>query len=326
MKVFLLLLLVLLGATAHGRILEPADEEEDTGVVQPDQLCVVDGNCAFWEECELFQCTLRCFSGRSTVEVKDRGTVSMSALKIGDSVLVEDGVFSKVHSFGHYQPKIEAEFLQIRTASANKPIEITADHLLYKHDTVTQKDQVVPAEKVKEGDYLILAEGGRPTQITSIHKVQSRGAFAPLTTSGNVAVNGILASSYVSRPWISEMVSGYALHVLQHGAATSHRIFCDWFQCEEETYDESTGFSPLVSFWFGLEQWQLKAATIPRALFLMVLAPGALCTMFIGQFHIAPVLTFIHLIAALVGVSVWMQRNDKKKVKASHFQKKVRVD
>jgi len=326
MKVSLLLLMALLGATAHGRILEPEGDEGDT--VQPDGLCFVDSDCVLWEECTAFSCTTRCFSGRSTVEVKDRGTVPMSALKIGDYVRVKDGAFSKVHGFGHYQPKIQAEFLQIQTASGmnqkEKPIEITTDHLLYKHDVITQKDQVVPAEKVRVGDYLIAAEG--PTQITSIHKVQSHGAFAPLTTSGNVAVNGILASCYVSRHWVSEMVSGYALHLLQHGAATSHRIFCNWFQCEEETYDEATGFSPLVSFWFGLEQWQLEVTTIPRALFFMVLAPFALCVLLIGQFHIAPVLTFIHLIAALVGVSVWMQRSDKKKIKESHFQKKVRVD
>jgi len=172
-----------------------------------------------------------CFSGNSIVEVQDRGRISMNALKIGDLVLTSNGTFAKVYSFGHYQQKAETEFLQIQASSVyqNQALEITKDHLLYVCNG-NRNFQIVPAGTVKVGDFLI-TESGEATPITSIRKVQRRGAYAPLTTNGNIVVNGVLASNYVSRAWLQGYLSGQTLHWLQHGAALPFRFFCSLAGC-----------------------------------------------------------------------------------------------
>jgi len=55
-----------------------------------------------------------CFSGRAEVQVQGKGAVRMDELSIGDAVQVADGAFSKVYSFGHYDPHCLAEFFADR--------------------------------------------------------------------------------------------------------------------------------------------------------------------------------------------------------------------
>jgi len=254
-----------------------------------------------------------CFSGRSMVEVEGHGAVPMDTLKVGDHVRVRNGSYSRVHSFGHYQPNAKGEFLQILTAgtrTSGKPLEITADHLLYVHNVMNKREEVVPAGEIKIGDYLV-TDGGT-AEVVAIHKTQTAGLYSPLTATGEIAVGGVLASNYVSRSWLESRVSGNALHLLQHGAATSHRIFCEWFGCQQETYDEVTGFSPLVAFWYRLEQWQLRLSILPRALFFTALAPLAFCAVCIGQINVAPIVTLLRLIIVMVGVFVWKHQAGNK--------------
>jgi hypothetical protein len=261
-----------------------------------------------------------CFSGRSLVDVQGQGTVPMDRLQIGDYVRVRNGSYSRVHSFGHYQPKAKGNFLQILTTDAGKPIEITAEHMIYVINTANKREEVVPAGEVKIGDCLV-ADGG-PTKVIAINKVRAVGLCSPLTTTGDIVVNGVLASNYVTRSWLPSRVPGGTLHLLQHGAAASHRMICEWFGCPPETYDEVTGFSPLVSFFFGLEQWQLRLGIVPRILFFSALAPFAILAFVVGMMSVAPVAAAIHLVVVLVGVFAWKQRASTKAKKTAAYAKK----
>lgn len=226
-----------------------------------------------------------CFSGDSTVNVQGKGIIRMDELSIGDSVRAADGSYSKVHSFGHYDAnaKSDYKYLQIATTGTtkDKPLKISMDHMLY-----TGNNKIVPARSLKVGDAVISSEEGA-IFVTSIKEVTSRGAYAPLTIAGNIAVNGIVASSYVSTAWMPDSaVPGALMHYLQHGATSGHRIFCSLpanAACpKKETYHDATGLSPQVQFWYEQEQWLLDLSSLPRAFLLLLVAPAALVVVTVG--------------------------------------------
>jgi len=59
-----------------------------------------------------------CFSGTSSLEVKDKGLITMESLEIGDFVRGHDGTYSQIYSFGHKDPEAHATFHQIETADS----------------------------------------------------------------------------------------------------------------------------------------------------------------------------------------------------------------
>ena len=243
-------------------------------------VCERDADCCDVKKCNSSKRCVAggsCFSERTTIEVDGKGVIPMKHLKINDWVRIGGDSYSRVHSFGHYQPNAWTVYLQIQVASDEKtkehhPLEITADHLMFIYDLAKMQQQAVPAGRLKVGDWIVSAEDTTPTQVSSITKVSRRGAYAPMTTTGGIAVGGILASNYVSRGWLHDRVSSQVLQWLQHGAAVPYRMYCSVSGCENETYDEETGFSPWVLFWYRLEQWQLGLNPILQALFLLVLA------------------------------------------------------
>jgi len=109
----------------------------------------------------------------------DKGYIAMSDLKVGDMVRTLDGRFDRVYSFGHYSPESRAEYLQIHAAGLKKPLELSADHMLFV------KGSAVPASSVVVGDKLNLsAEGLGSAEVQMIRTVVRSGAFAPFTMSG----------------------------------------------------------------------------------------------------------------------------------------------
>jgi len=253
-----------------------------------------------------------CFSGQSLVEVEGQGSTRMDALKIGDAVLTADGSYSKVYSFGHYDSNTKTEYLQIQVATDkyHHPLEITSEHLLYKHILQTKKKEAVPAGSIKVGDWIV-AENGAPVKVSSIAKVSRVGAYAPLTTTGNVVVNSILASNYMSRMWVKD-VPGQMLHYLQHGGTLPYRIYCTVVGCHGEIYNKETGFSPWVMFWYHIEQWQLGLHPILQALFFMVGAVPATLVVVVGMLLTVPIsTTFMHLMVCLAGYYIWKKAPGK---------------
>jgi len=240
----------------------------------------------------------------------------MDALKIGDMVQVADGSYAKVYSFGHKEPDRKALFLQIATDrmmnggdeyEEGPLLEISADHLLYvRKQGIPGNNELVPASMVKVGDALVSpSDDSKEQVVTSIGTVSSLGLYAPLTATGDIVVNGVVASNYVSRSWVSSSwISAQMLHWLQYGGTLPYRVYCSIKKggCEKETYHPETGFSPFVQFWYEWEQWQLDLPTMGRWAFLAALAVPAACTFLVGQALASSVL---HVIAVLLGYMIW---------------------
>jgi len=240
----------------------------------------------------------------------------MAELHIGDEVLNAGGTYSKVYSFGHFAPKMKMEYLQVRTASMmdkKHALEISSEHLIYIQDkkSKTSIRRLVAAGDLKVGDHL-WTETGLSSVILSIRKVQGEGAYAPLTTTGDILVNGIMASNYVTRGWLKMQIPGDALHYLQHGATLPVRLLCSLMNCAEEIYDDTTGYSSWVSFWFRIEQWQLALSPVVRIIFLGFLAAPAVLIMLLGKFLSMPMsFKVIHLIVAFAGFLIKRDRRAK---------------
>ena len=142
-----------------------------------------------------------CFSAKATLRVLDSNNnkgvsdVTMDKVSIGDMVLTADNAFEPVYAFGHFNTNKVADFIQIYTKGNKKPLEMTVNHLLF----VTNKAYPVTAGSLKVGDFVYSDNSDTPLAINKIKSVVSKdGVYAPLTPSGTILVDGILASTYVS--------------------------------------------------------------------------------------------------------------------------------
>jgi len=215
-----------------------------------------------------------CFSSDMQVTVRhpgddDGATIRkrMDELRIGDAVLTDAATetYTTVYSFGHYAPHIETEFLQIITDTKAAPLEITADHLLYRRNDGGAA-HLVPAGSLAVGDTLV----GNAT-VRAIRRVTKRGAYAPFTATGNLVVQGIQTSNYLALPpALAQQLSYEQQHWLQHLAYAPYRLYCQYSTCQKETYHEVTGLSGAVQMWlpvlYAVERWGLPTVTTALAL------------------------------------------------------------
>ena len=134
-----------------------------------------------------------CFPADATVQVQQKGLVAMKDLQMGDFVLTDAASqkYEPVYSFGHYDKNWQADFVQLETAQNS--LGLTANHLVY----LQGQRSPIRADQVQLGDS-IQTSTPASTPVTKISTVQNQGLFMPLTQSGKIMVNGILASSYVS--------------------------------------------------------------------------------------------------------------------------------
>jgi hypothetical protein len=202
-----------------------------------------------------------CFSGLSTVNVKDKGIILMKYLKIGDKVLSKNKEYQTVYSFSHYHTSKPTEYLQIHLSHSKDHLEISGDHLMFLAD----KKIPVPAAHVKVGDKLV-AQDEKSTvsstvKVTKIKKVTRNGLFAPFTADGTLVVNGVLASNFITfQDSDSLEIGGFKImsyHLLEHMFEMPHRISCTGLRgeglCTNETYDKEGN-----SKWSALGIWIAK--------------------------------------------------------------------
>eukprot|EP00547_Thalassionema_nitzschioides_P011086 CAMPEP_0194260622 /NCGR_PEP_ID=MMETSP0158-20130606/45602_1 /TAXON_ID=33649 /ORGANISM="Thalassionema nitzschioides, Strain L26-B" /LENGTH=886 /DNA_ID=CAMNT_0039000717 /DNA_START=39 /DNA_END=2698 /DNA_ORIENTATION=- len=181
-----------------------------------------------------------CFSGSSTVQVRDKGAVTLSDLSLGDMVQVAaDGRFEAVYSFGHKAPDMSAAFLQISTGSSRTPLEISADHMV-----LLGSGRQVPASMIKKGDYLVSPTSPENVVVTSVKTVQRKGVFAPFTPSGTIVVNDIVASNYIAYQGSEHLKVGsiqtpFTYQWVAHTFNSIHRLAVQLFGGKhKETYTE----------------------------------------------------------------------------------------
>ena len=179
----------------------------------------------------------------------------MDELQIGDKVLTGDGTYQTIYSFAHKTSSSSnlaplSDYLAIRTNAMKHPLEISPLHMLY-----LANGTLVAAENVQIGDLLLstpatLASKTKRTNdaaaaaaastvvVESISTVQRRGVYAPHSRSGNLVVNGVVASNYVvQHQAFPPSLSLERHHWMQHAACTPHRVYCQWVDCHDETYN-----------------------------------------------------------------------------------------
>ena len=147
-----------------------------------------------------------CFPSRSMVKVQNKeGEVQrkkVANLNVGDKVMGWDekrnrAVFSKVIMFAHLAPDAgDVEYLKITLEDGNE-ITLSGNHLVM----VGKQTKAILARKVKPGDILFNVNENQeisPKKVFAVEKVIEQGIFCPITLSGNVIVDNVLASCYAS--------------------------------------------------------------------------------------------------------------------------------
>mmetsp|Transcript_25370 Transcript_25370/g.42166 ORF Transcript_25370/g.42166 Transcript_25370/m.42166 type:complete len:865 (-) Transcript_25370:92-2686(-) len=248
-----------------------------------------------------------CFSDSGLVSVKDRrGTVSsieMKALTLGDHVLAGNGRYEKVYSFGHYEPGVTVEYLEIAFtghSTPTKPLEVTDSHMVF-----VSNDRAVPASSFLVGDR-VLSGTGDTLVVQSIRRVLRKGLYAPFTSSGTVVVNGVLSSCYMafegsaSMPLAAGMELSYQFSC--HLFFAPHRLWCSVAACDSQTYT-SKGLSywtdvPLkISLWLHDQSNVVKTVLI--AVYLLMYVPLGLFELLTWNASFAMKLLVAGIIAAL---------------------------
>lgn len=213
-----------------------------------------------------------CFSGQNSIVTRDRGTIRMDQLRVGDYVLTANNKMTKdsaaegnmyyerVYSFGHYNPSTKGSFLQL-----NHELELTANHMIY-----IQGKGFIPAGAVQIGDVMI-SSTKKEIVVHSIRSNISRiGVYAPFTLSGTILVNDILTSAYIALPQddftssffqLGSWSTPFTFQWLGHSYMAPHRIWCFWLGLPDPIKDEEG-----VSIWAGqsmkMIQWTLQKQPI----------------------------------------------------------------
>ena len=166
-----------------------------------------------------------CFSADTLVRLASGGVKRMDELTINDWVLSANSeklVYSKVDSWIHRMPEVNAEFIKF-TLEDGKTLKITNKHFIYRGDCSnagnytdlkTASSDMVYAEDVTESDCLFVNKNNRmvETRIAQIDYVREKGIYAPMTSNTNIMVNDIHASCF-NIIKNKEMQSSLALHL-----------------------------------------------------------------------------------------------------------------
>jgi len=274
--------------------------------------------------------TAPCFSGNAQVEVQGKGAVRMDELQIGDAVKVADGTYSKVYSFGHKQVSAKGEYLQILTDSMMhhnvNPLETTANHLIYLFDESTENiPKLVSAQDIQVGDFLVTGTG-HFSRVQSIRMVNAKhGFYTPVTVTGDILVNGILASSYTSIDCLEGLFSKQFFHWLSHGAMASYRLYCAVKRgCEDESYDEA-GRNPWSSLWSSFQDALLDKddttsfTMVKKVLLVLVGAVPFLFFVILGKLMNTSALALVAHLAGTIVVAyfAWKKSNTETGKKAA---------
>lgn len=153
--------------------------------------------------CEPY-CESSCFPGTAMVLTASGTEVAMRDLKIGDRVAVmrDDGTigFDEVYLFTHKDEAVVAECVELRLASGRRLLA-TARHFVPVSGPAApwSEARLVAVEDVAVGHW-VWARGadGEPalSAVVAVERRRTRGLFNPLTWSGTIIVDGVVASAH----------------------------------------------------------------------------------------------------------------------------------
>jgi hypothetical protein len=229
--------------------------------------------------------------------VQDKGPVKMADLQQGDHVLTGGNTYQPVYAFGHYKADEPANFIQLTTASAST-LEMTGQHLVYVADKVNP----VRADSIKVGDVLRSASDADATVI-KISNIQRKGVYAPLTPSGSVVVDGVLASSYISlQSNAKEFVElqggitpGMSQHDYVHLGLSPFRLVCMGISSSLCSSYNEDGMPHYAAFGIKLNKWaHAQNVALQTLTLLAVILLSGVCMMLENTFSAtyAPLVVF----------------------------------
>ncbi len=156
-----------------------------------------------------------CFARDATVEVAGRGRVRVDELREGD--MVADGSaagHSAFVTYLHADLHRETAFVALHVAGLDRPLVLTGEHLVFvqRRDSAEEME-AVRADAVRVGDVVARGNGTRAV----VERVETRkqtGFVAPLTASGQLVVEGVVASCYADMNGLGQTVSHTAMKPL----------------------------------------------------------------------------------------------------------------
>jgi len=174
----------------------------------------------------------------------------MADLSVGQRVLTvhDDGTlrYDDIVAFVHRQPRLMTSFVAVATADGHRLVA-TGDHLVFT--SASGGDQSAAASfsdaatattfMSRLANHSVAVYVTRPgsnfekhlsvSMVTSVNKVAGRGVYAPLTSSGTIVVDGVVASCYAV----------VASHRLAHAVMAPLRTLSSW-----NSYYDGTCVSP----------------------------------------------------------------------------------
>ncbi|KAM7540443.1 hypothetical protein Aperf_G00000043477 [Anoplocephala perfoliata] len=160
-----------------------------------------------------------CFPGSAQAMSSTGLPVSLTDLQIGDYVMTLDPLSfkpyaTKVSVFLHrdehqYSPWIEIAYSRDDGHKPSK-LRLTANHLIHRWN---KEHSVVFANQIRPGDKIACSLGrpGSFCRVEGIHVINSSlaetGVYAPLTTSGDMLIDGVYVSCYahIRNEWLARL-------------------------------------------------------------------------------------------------------------------------
>ncbi len=173
------------------------------------QTCTCTQSSASGSYCSLRTCFtttegIGCFSGRSIVQMRDGSIKPISKVKVGEEVLIFDGVqsaFEPIYDFIHMEQMGIYEFLRLSYIvnsgeNFTSSIELSSNHLVFVYG---RKDPVF-ASQIYIGCKIQIIKDGKlfPGEILYIEQIKSQGFYAPLTRSGTIVIDKVVSSNYAN--------------------------------------------------------------------------------------------------------------------------------
>jgi len=135
-----------------------------------------------------------CFAADAVIAIQRDGVVStttMDQLQVGDLVATASG-FEAVTGFLHKSATTPTLFHSVSFGD-DSSFSATPEHRVFLADGSS-----TTVGAIKTGD--VLLQNGLPTEVQGVTQEIKTGFFAPLTTSGTIIVDDVLASTFAGGP------------------------------------------------------------------------------------------------------------------------------
>ncbi|VDO96681.1 unnamed protein product [Soboliphyme baturini] len=122
--------------------------------------------------------------------------------------------FSQIAFWIHSKPNDSVDYFEVETEHGQR-ISLTREHLIYRTNCISERQRSITAEHLQVGDCVFVIQDEELTQtrvkvITIKNKV---GIYSPVTETGSIIVNDVLASCYttIENESIQKLLFKYAI-------------------------------------------------------------------------------------------------------------------